>query len=98
MARGHKDYWQFDEFGRLLSTVKKEGEMPKLTEPTTTEPDTLNSTGVLDELTKMNDKYSCEICSKETVFLIRFFYSILKICPFLNSIFLEFFFNLIFKI
>ena len=61
MARQHLDYWQFDEWGKLVSS--KSGQSKNMAPQSNAEE---TNTGVLDEITKERP-FSCELCGKDFV-------------------------------
>ena len=65
MARQHLDYWQFDQWGKL---VKSDGASQSVAPRSNNEE---TNTGVLDEITKERP-FSCELCGKDFVNKVGF--------------------------
>ena len=67
MARQHLDYWQFDEWGKLVVSSKTGHN--KNVAPRSNVQET--NTGVLDEITKERP-FTCELCGKDFVNKVGF--------------------------
>ena len=62
MARQHLDYWQFDQWGKLVKSGQSVAPQSNNEE---------TNTGVLDEITKERP-FSCELCGKDFVNKVGF--------------------------